>query len=543
MNSIRKSEKKILIIGLIVVLVAIISTVSYAIWMRTFEQTERNLVETGCFTLAFNDGDAITLSNTFPLTVEAGMKLDPYTFTLENTCGVTAEYQINLEILDTTTMDPRYVYHALNNYSRSLSVKELVEPTIANATVAYKLKNNILGTGETVTYDLRLWIDEDAEQSEVNLTKFESKVTIVATPTLKEPLGVDLLWLGGEDDTILGVVSETDGYVTIGSDWYSSKIKKYDTLGNIVWDTEYAVEQRNIFSSIIVVDDGYIIVGATDKPFADVTTPKGLADGVIVKYNKSGTLVWNRHFGGSSNDYFYSVVETTDGYVVVGYSTSVDGDIDDNLGNADAIIVKYDKSGNVVWNKNFGGNSFDMFNSITKVSDGYIVTGSWVSDNEDLINDSGGSEAIFKLDETGNIIWSNSGAGAERFNSVIEIDDGYIVAGVKNPDTNDRGIILKYDKSGNLIWNKVYDSENRLTFYTIIKLDDYFIVTGHVGERYKDLHSPERVHTNGIFVKYDASGTVINSETFGDIYEDKFLCSILVNNVMVVVGTRDQQIG
>ena len=66
----------------------------------------------------------------------------------------------------------------------------------------------------------------------------------------------------------------------------------------------------------------------------------------MVKYDSSEKQLWNKSFGGSSNDVFKSIMETKNGEIIVaGYSNSTNAGFD-NKGNYDAIIVSYDSRGN-----------------------------------------------------------------------------------------------------------------------------------------------------------------------------------------------------
>ena len=101
-----------------------------------------------------------------------------------------------------------------------------------------------------------------------------------------------------------------------------------------------------------------------------------LYDAIIVKYDLSGNVVWKKNFGGSIIEYFYGVTTTSDGYVAVGESFSNDYDLEGlNKGSFDVIIVKYDLSGNVVWKKAFGGSDDEYFYGVTTTSDGYVAVG------------------------------------------------------------------------------------------------------------------------------------------------------------------------
>ena len=81
---------------------------------------------------------------------------------------------------------------------------------------------------------------------------------------------------------------------------------------------------------------------------------------------------WSRIFGDSGCDEGYSVIETSDNsFLLVGVTTSYGN------GDYDGWLIKTDSDGNEIWNKTFGGISQDQFLSIDRTSDsGFIVAGS-----------------------------------------------------------------------------------------------------------------------------------------------------------------------
>ncbi|MCL2597488.1 MAG: T9SS type A sorting domain-containing protein, partial [Paludibacter sp.] len=91
-------------------------------------------------------------------------------------------------------------------------------------------------------------------------------------------------------------------------------------------------------------------------------------------------VLWKKNFGGSDIGYYTSVTAVSDGIVAAGLSypdSFVTGDWTGitGKGSIDAILVKYDNNGNVVWKKNFGGSGGDYYDSVTAVSDGFVAAG------------------------------------------------------------------------------------------------------------------------------------------------------------------------
>ncbi len=180
------NNKKLLLIIIASLLIIIIFIgISYAVWLLTRTQTDQNLVETGCFDITFvEDTNGIELRDTYPITDEEGKQLAPYTFTITNICDIAAGYQVNLEMLDTTTLDFSLLKTAIDtNLPTILNTNTLVEETIVDAT-SYTLLTGTLEKNQTATHDIRLWIDISATLENSQNKLVESKIVIVTTPTV-----------------------------------------------------------------------------------------------------------------------------------------------------------------------------------------------------------------------------------------------------------------------------------------------------------------------------------------------------------------------
>ncbi len=183
------SHNKKAIIILVALLITICIGVSYAAWTFTTSQTNSNQMATGCLNLQItNDTNEIRLENSFPLTDEDGMKTTPYTFTITNTCDTFVSYEIALGMTNQTTLDSQYLVAVLD-YNAIQTLDNYEETTIDGYKEGRILQKGSLSGGDEVTYNLRLWLDEDVTTSDpVFNTTFQANVVITAAISNYSPV-------------------------------------------------------------------------------------------------------------------------------------------------------------------------------------------------------------------------------------------------------------------------------------------------------------------------------------------------------------------
>ena len=166
--------------------------ISYAYWMLTYMQEGLNRVASGCFSLSLtNEKNSINLQNAYPILDEEGKTLTPYSFTITNTCDLFASYTVNLEMLENSTLDSKYIRVMLNNEAiQNLNEYESTTTTISGSVDSKVLAKGSLGSGDSADYTLRLWMDEDItiEDTDAMNKLFSSKVVIVASVSNYSPV-------------------------------------------------------------------------------------------------------------------------------------------------------------------------------------------------------------------------------------------------------------------------------------------------------------------------------------------------------------------
>ncbi len=181
------------------------------------------------------------------------------------------------------------------------------------------------------------------------------------------------------------------------------------TFGGTGWDVAYSITQTT--------DGGYVVAGYTSSFGA------GSSDFLVLKLASDGSLSWARTFGGTDDDYAWSITHTSDGgYAVAGYTWSF------GAGGYDFLVLKLASDGSLSWARTFGGTSWDKAYSITQTTDGgYVVAGSTNSFGagyEDLL--------VLKLASDGSLSWARTfgGTSSEWAYSITQTaDGGYAVAG------------------------------------------------------------------------------------------------------------------
>lgn len=167
-------------------------------------------------------------------------------------------------------------------------------------------------------------------------------------------------------------------------------------------------------------------------------------------------ISWERSLGGTNGEISFGVNETTDGgFIVVGYSSSGNDEVNDNNGSTDIWVVKLDVTGNIVWENNYGGSDTDKGHYIEQTADGgYILIGTSRSDDFAGVNNFNNYDdiVILKLDNLGTMQWGKfyGSTGPDIGYSIKQTaDGGYIAAGTIGGDSIDLWI-AKLDVSGNI---------------------------------------------------------------------------------------------
>jgi gliding motility-associated-like protein len=264
-----------------------------------------------------------------------------------------------------------------------------------------------------------------------------------------------------------------------GGDYW---LVKTDPDGGILWDERIGGFEAEVIQEVQPTSDGGYILGgwsysgiSADKSEAN-NGPVWTSDIWVVKTDAMGNVLWDRSLGGDDNEQLYHIQETLDGgFIIGGWSASgISGTkTEANQGGWDFYAIKLDASGNILWDKTFGGSAYDMMLDIDEASDGSIYMGGWSASS--ISGDK--SEPlvavidywVIKTDSNGNKIWDKTygGDGNDQIQSLEVLNDDTVIFGgfstsgvfgdktVPNQGLEDMWII-KIDSSGLIIWQKAF---------------------------------------------------------------------------------------
>jgi len=235
----------------------------------------------------------------------------------------------------------------------------------------------------------------------------------------------------------------------------------------VLWQHCYGGSSDDLgYASARTTDGGFLLAGAASSSGGDVSGNHGGQDGWIVRTDSSGNIVWKKCYGGSAEDLFRDILVTSDGgFVAYGHANSTNGDVVGNHGGSDCWLVKCDAGGAVQWQHCYGGTLEDQGYSVVQTPDGgYLLNGKTLSTDGDVVGNHGGGDwLVIKTDASGNIVWQKcyGGTGTEWGYRVTAIPaGGYALAGISSSNNGD--LSGSGSNGGEEYWGVVIDDNGAI---------------------------------------------------------------------------------
>ncbi|MCH2224268.1 MAG: T9SS type A sorting domain-containing protein [Crocinitomicaceae bacterium] len=303
----------------------------------------------------------------------------------------------------------------------------------------------------------------------------------------KETVGGQQLWSRkiGESGNDIGIslLINTDGNVVLltssnsSSGIFSSNLGKEDiylitlnsATGSLLNHLHFGGDSYDIPSSFIQNSTGnYVVYSHTRSETLDTEEIYGQFDLWVFETTVSGEVVWQRNYGGSDEDYSVDIIEHSNGeYILLGNSVSYDHDLTGlNYGDFDIVLLTIDYTGNLIDKSNYGGLAADYGAGLIELNNGnLVITGNTFSTGIDIGQNAGFSDAwTFELNSTNNIIWEETfgGEGSEYTSTITQDFAGNIVIAGTTNSKNIKGNVVEGKQN---VWLTTISNEH--TFESI----------------------------------------------------------------------------
>ena len=341
-------------------------------------------------------------------------------------------------------------------------------------------------------------------------------------------------------DGINSIQEDGNSYVTVGSNndndnyYEKAKISKYNIKKEKTFEKLYNVGYNSVFFGVALDGKDIIAVGSYEKTKKD--HDDSVRKALIVKYDSSGEIVFEEDFSMLDNSKFTSVYVLDDGYLVVGQSVYKSTSVGSKLGGA--IMNKYDKNGKLIWSQNYGNNKVAIFNDLIVV-DGNIYA---VGGDENHLG------IICKYDMNGNFISSNNYEYTDDigFSGIVTYDDKiYICGSYKGLKDTSNAMIVMYDLDCNYIKEVIYKNRGDIRYNRLI-MDDLnrIIVIGIIATKKNGNETTvDNLNYDGLIGKYTSDQEEVSVVTYGDDRDDYFTDIKVVDNNYLIVGYSSYEDG
>ena len=247
--------------------------------------------------------------------------------------------------------------------------------------------------------------------------------------------------------------------------------------------------QVDTFQSVTIAsDDGYVALGHTQSIDGDITDNDVQINKLwLVKTNETGDIQWSKTYGGSEDSRGSKVITTSDGgFAILGYSESSDGDMTENAGFYDHWVAKLDSQGTIEWQKSFGYSGSDQALDIIQTTDGGYFTSGFLD---------------------------VSASGGEGNDGAQEVENIEITRATLHGVGEFWG--HKLDGNGNLEWRRYFGGTNNDRAYAVTQAPDGgILMTGASESEDFDVTAPQGSYDFWA-VRIDNTGTLLWEKSLG----------------------------
>lgn len=236
----------------------------------------------------------------------------------------------------------------------------------------------------------------------------------------------------------------------LGEKRYSSYLLKLDKSGNEIWSKTFKNDEQNMIYDVIFDSKGNIVTTGFEGKWTNAPTP--LLKTCVKKIDKNGDILWKKTFQrgictigfsvaiGSKDDIFVASTFFKPGEPALGCS-----------------IIKYNKNGEIMWEKIFHEYYMDIPHDIKIDYNGnivivgycytpYKINGNWME-----------GALVLKYDKNGDMLWSDrygKDLGIDALDSSIDRENNILISGRINYGKKMNPVVIKINEKGDITWLK-----------------------------------------------------------------------------------------
>jgi len=220
--------------------------------------------------------------------------------------------------------------------------------------------------------------------------------------------------------------------------------------GEVMWSHTYGGDLEDHARALTLTSDGGFLLAGFSESYR-----KGGRDIWVVRLNAVGEMLWQNNYGGTGNEEAYDLIQTSDeGFLIGGYQRYSKSE-----NKADMLLVKIDRNGEGTWRKHFKSKGNDIVEKVLELPSGEYFAAGWAYSNKNMSLDG----KLLKVSRSGQLIWDRfyGGKSKDAIYDIKSTEDGdYVMVGqTASYSKSDDVWLLKISEQGQLRWQKSSSGE------------------------------------------------------------------------------------
>lgn len=294
-----------------------------------------------------------------------------------------------------------------------------------------------------------------------------------------------------------------------------------------MWQKQYGERfDEHVSCAIQTVEGGFLLAGWTQSKGS------GGKDGWVVKLTASGDVFFEKTFGGTKDDLFNSVVQDPNGgFLAVGQK------VNEMSGYHEVWLVHFDEMGKKDWERKYGQTRYSNALQVIYTPDdkGFLLLASREEKGDHDMN-----AWWLKLNRKGLMQWQSISQkrylNDECFDIVQTTDGGYISVGYVADKYKVKNLyITKVDKRGTQVWTQEYGGEKDDEALKILKDSDRsYVVVGNTSSKGSG-------QADGWAILIDDVGRIIKEQTYGGVGNDSLYAVTKTTDGFLISGKTESK--